>query len=43
MWFNTLQNDMEGLQNVAMASYVEFKNTYQGTQGDAHEEVQCAQ
>lgn len=32
---------MEGLQDVAMASYVEFKNSYQATRRDAHEEVQC--
>lgn len=24
-----------------MASYVEFKNSYQATRRDAHEEVQC--
>lgn len=32
---------MEGLQDVAMASYVEFKNSYQATRRDAHEEVEC--
>lgn len=41
MWLNKLQYDVEGLQNVATAIYVEFKNSYQGTRRDAHEEVQC--
>lgn len=40
MWFNKLQGNMEVFQiNIAKGNYIEFKNCYQETGRDIHEEV----